>query len=158
MDKNVDPTERLGLELRKRRWTLTIAESCTGGLICDTITDRPGSSDYFLGGVIAYSDRVKVDLLAVPDSLITAKGAVSPEVAVAMARGVKVKLSSDVSAGVTGIAGPAGGSPEKAVGLVYISAVTSDEETVREFHFRGGRKEIKKQASEKVLELILSLL
>jgi len=158
MDRNDDLTERLGLELKKRGWKLAVAESCTGGLICDTITDRPGSSDYFLGGVIAYSDRAKSDLLAVPESLIKNKGAVSSEVAVAMARGARKRMSGDVAAAVTGIAGPSGGSVEKPVGLVYISVITPDKEVVREFHFRGGRKEIKKQASEEALKLILSLL
>ena len=135
-----------------------MAESCTGGSICDRITDRPGSSEYFLGGVIAYSNRAKMDLLGVADFLIKEKGAVSSEVAVAMARGVRMKMFSDVSAAVTGIAGPAGGSSGKPVGLVYISVVTPDGETVRQYHFQGARKEIKKQVSDKTIRLVLSLL
>lgn len=97
-------------------------------------------------------------LLAVPESILETRGAVSSEAALNMARGAKTALSSDVGVGVTGIAGPSGGSPEKPVGLVYISVVTPDRETVEEFHFRGPRLEIKRLASDKALELLLSFL
>jgi PncC family amidohydrolase len=151
-------TGELASRFRERNWTLAVAESCTGGLICDTITNLPGSSDYFLGGIIAYSDRVKMNLLAVPEPVLKKWGAVSGETALALARSVRIKLSSDVGAAVTGIAGPSGGSPQKPVGLVYVSVVTPERETARKFNFKGTRSNIKRQASDEALKLILSLL
>jgi len=104
-----------------RGWTLATAESCTGGLLGNLITDQPGSSDFFRGGVIAYANRNKSRLLGVGKNTLVEKGAVSPEAAREMARGVKNLFRSSVGAAVTGIAGPGGGSSEKPVGLVYIA-------------------------------------
>jgi PncC family amidohydrolase len=117
-----DPlTEQLLDVFRGRGWTLAIAESCTGGELSARISALAGSSDVFVGGVIPYADQAKTAVLGVPASLISEHGAVSAEVAAAMARGVRVSLGADVGVGVTGIAGPGGARPNKPVGLVFIA-------------------------------------
>jgi len=142
----------------KKGWTLTVAESCTGGLLGDVITNLPGSSEYFQGGVIAYSNQVKINLLKVSAELLKKNGAVSPEVALSMARGVRKLLGSSVGVAITGIAGPDGGSEEKPVGLIYISVLTPELEVVKRFHFAGNRREIKTQSAETAIKLLISLL
>src|SRR5512137_1579591 len=112
--------------LMVRGLSLATAESCTGGRLGDKITDVPGSSDYFMGGVVSYSNHAKVDLLGVDPKLIDSKGAVSEEVAIEMADGARERFHTDIGVGITGIAGPSGGSAMKPVGLVYI-AVSSAE-------------------------------
>jgi PncC family amidohydrolase len=139
----------------ERGWSLATAESCTGGLLGNLITDRPGSSDFFRGGVIAYSNRSKIRLLGVNEKTLAGKGAVSPETARAMARGVKKLFRSSVGAAITGIAGPGGGSPGKPVGLVYIALARPEGETVAGFIFSGSRPEIKLQAAERALDLLV---
>ncbi len=139
---------------RKRNWTLATAESCTGGLLGDLITARPGSSKFFLGGLIAYSNRSKRDLLGVGEDILKKKGAVSPETALAMARGAREIFVSTVGAAITGIAGPGGGSPEKPVGLVYIALAGPEGETVERYTFAGSRKEIKLQAARRAIALL----
>lgn len=114
--------ERLGAALRQRGWRLATAESCTGGLVGHAITAVPGASDYYVGGVISYSDRAKEVELGVPHELIAEHGAVSPEVASAMASGVRRRFNVEVGVAVTGIAGPDGGTAGKPVGLVYVAA------------------------------------
>jgi nicotinamide-nucleotide amidase len=108
----------------ERRLTVAVAESCTGGLVAAAITEVPGSSGYFVGGIVSYSNAAKETLLDVPRTLLEAHGAVSPEVAVAMAMGARARFGSDLAVSVTGVAGPDGGTVEKPVGLVYLGAAT----------------------------------
>jgi PncC family amidohydrolase len=113
---------RLGAALRQRRWRLASAESCTGGLVGHVVTGVAGSSDYYAGGVISYDNRAKEVQLGVPTELIEAHGAVSVQVAAAMATGVRDRFGVDLGLSVTGVAGPGGGSDQKPVGLVYVAA------------------------------------
>ncbi|MBK9119008.1 MAG: competence/damage-inducible protein A [Phycisphaerales bacterium] len=129
--------DAVGELLRVRRATVSVAESCTGGLIGALLTDVPGSSAYFRGGVIAYANHVKVDVLGVPEGLLAAEGAVSATVAEALARGAARVLQSDYAVSVTGVAGPGGGSVEKPVGLVY-TGLHTPEATVAERHQFGS--------------------
>src|SRR5438874_2315271 len=115
--------------------TVAVAESCTGGLLGSLLTDVPGSSTYFLGGVIAYHDALKTGLLGVSPALIREHGAVSAECALAMVRGVRNVTGSDIALSVTGIAGPSGGTPAKPVGTVYIGIAAPGVEKVQHFHW-----------------------
>jgi nicotinamide-nucleotide amidase len=144
--------------LRARGLTLATAESCTGGLVAARLTDVPGSSAAFVGGVVAYSNELKVRELGVPAELIAEHGAVSPEVAEAMARGARERLGADVAVSVTGIAGPDGGTEEKPVGLVYLHAEGPDGGVGREFSFPGDRASIRARSVVGSLHLIRSLL
>ena len=146
--------EVVGRLLKRRGWRIATAESCTGGLVGHRITEVPGSSDYFERGVVAYSNRAKVELLGVPEELIRRHGAVSPQVAKAMAEGVRERTGVEVGLGVTGIAGPTGGTPEKPVGLVYIGVATPEEVRVKEFRFVGERSQIKFRASQAALDMV----
>ena len=119
--------------------TVTTAESCTGGLVAHAITSRSGSSAYFLGGVVSYSNDVKASLLGVPLDVLATHGAVSAQVALAMASGVRSRLGSDLAVGVTGVAGPDGGTTEKPVGLVYVAVSDPAGVDVRRFHWEGDR-------------------
>ncbi len=139
-----------------RGWSLATAESCTGGLLGNLITDRPGSSEFYLGGVVAYSNRIKTRILGVGRDLLKEKGAVSPETARAMARGARKLFRSSAAAAITGIAGPGGGTPEKPVGLVFISVSGPDGETVEKHNFRGSRAEIKRRASQRAIEMLIA--
>jgi nicotinamide-nucleotide amidase len=140
--------------LRHAGWTIAAAESCTGGLLMSRLTDVPGSSDYVDRGVVCYSDRAKVDLLNVPDVLISQHGAVSEPVARAMAEGVRGLASSDVGIGITGIAGPGGGTAEKPVGTVAIAVATRDDVRVRTFKFFGGREMVKFQSAQAAMNML----
>lgn len=144
----------VGRLLKENSLTLSVAESCTGGLISHRITNVPGSSDYFLYSVVAYSNRAKRELLGVPSQILKEKGAVSGEVAERMAEGVKKRGNSKLGIGVTGIAGPAGGTPEKPVGLVYISLSTPREVITQRYIFPGNREEIKWRASSQALDIL----
>jgi PncC family amidohydrolase len=137
-------------------WTVAAAESCTGGLVGHLLTAVPGSSGYVVGGVIAYADRVKAELLAVPASALETHGAVSAQVALAMASGVAARLGSDLAVAVTGIAGPDGGSPEKPVGTTYIATTGVGGPTVRRFHFDGDRETVRRTAAAAALEMLLA--
>ncbi len=150
--------QKIGNIFNKKNWTLAVAESCTGGLLSDIITDLPGSSKFFLGGVIAYSNQVKLDLLKVSSEMLRTNGAVSPEVALLMSLGIRNLLNSSVGVAITGIAGPDGGSEEKPVGLVYIAVTTPYVEVKERFDFSGTRREIKIQAAKTALELIIQAL
>ncbi len=132
----------LGRMLRARGATLAVAESCTGGLMASLITRIPGSSDYFLGGAVTYANRAKVEVLEVPERFIRLFGAVSREVACAMAEGARRRFGADFALSATGIAGPAGGSPEKPVGTVWIGLSTPFETVARRFLFPGTRHEV----------------
>jgi PncC family amidohydrolase len=150
--------ERVGFALNEKGWTLGLGESCTGGLIAHRITDIPGSSDYFLGGVMAYSNAVKEALLGVKSETLQAVGAVSEETAREMARGASRVVSSDVGLSVTCIAGPGGGTEEKPVGLTFIGASTPEGEWVERHVFQGDRQSIKGSASDAALKLLLNAL
>ncbi len=148
----------MGEFLRGRGLTIAVAESCTGGLLGSLITDVPGSSDYFRGGVIAYQNDVKERLLGVSARVLAAAGAVSEETARAMAHGVRDLLASDIGVGITGIAGPGGGTPEKPVGLVYIAVEGTHGAECRRFQWDGTRLGNKARSANAALELVLSLL
>jgi nicotinamide-nucleotide amidase len=137
---------------------LATAESCTGGMVAARFTDVPGSSASFVGGVVAYADEVKRSGLDVPDELLAEHGAVSEEVAAAMAEGARRRLGADVAVSVTGIAGPEGGTPEKPVGRVYIHAVGPDGSLARMLDLPGERRQIRVRATVTALHLLRALL
>jgi competence/damage-inducible protein CinA-like protein len=148
------PIEELVLALcRARGLKLATAESCTGGLVAERLTRVPGSSDVFLGSIVAYADEVKTSALGVPRELLEQHGAVSAEVAAAMARRVRERLGADVGIGVTGIAGPGGGTPEKPVGLVYVSVSAPDAERTIDFSYPSDRAAIRSRAAVAALHL-----
>ena len=144
----------VGSLLRDSRWTVAVAESCTGGLLTSRLTDVPGSSDYVDRGVVCYSNRAKVELLGVSESLMAEHGAVSEPVARAMAEGVRSRAGTTVGIGVTGIAGPGGGTPEKPVGTVAIAIVAAGDARVRTFQFIGDREQVKYQAAQAALNML----
>jgi len=147
--------EVVGNLLKQKSLTLATAESCTGGLLSHRITNIAGSSSYFLEGVISYSNEAKAQILGVPTELIESHGAVSEPVVRAMAEGVKKLSGSDFGIGISGIAGPGGGTEEKPVGTVFIGLVTEKKEmVVNEFHFRGTREEIKLVTVLNALDMI----
>ncbi|BHH83553.1 putative competence-damage inducible protein [Desulforhopalus sp. 52FAK] len=152
---NRDSMEKIvGCLLSKHGLTLAVAESCTGGLICSSLTDTPGSSDYLLGGVVSYSNSLKEKYLGVAESLLANHGAVSREVAEAMAVGVRERSMADIGLAVTGIAGPGGGSDAKPVGTVYIAIATAEENWVSKFHFGGNRRQVREHSAQSGLDLI----
>lgn len=146
--------EVVGKLLTERKLTLAIAESCTGGLIASRITDVSGSSAYFDRAVITYSNRSKRELLGVPESLLAEHGAVSREVAEAMAAGVRSAARTDLGISTTGIAGPTGGSEEKPVGLVWIGYADASETVALRFQFGTQRLRVKERASQAAIELL----
>jgi nicotinamide-nucleotide amidase len=148
------PAVELGEILRKGGLTVSVAESCTGGLVGKLITDEPGSSAYFLGGVIAYSDEVKRDELGVPGALLKRVGAVSSEVAKAMAEGARSRFGTDLAAGVTGIAGPDSDGSSKPVGLTYIAVSSTRGTAAHEYRFKGDRWSNRRQAAAETLRLL----
>jgi len=139
--------------LRERKMTIAVAESCTGGLLTSRLTDVPGSSDYVERGVVCYSNRSKTDLAGVPEALMQAHGAVSEPVAQAMAEGIRARAGTNIGVGITGIAGPGGGSAEKPVGTVVVAVVVDAESRVRTFQFVGGREMVKFQAAQSALNM-----
>ena len=140
----------------QRAETLAIAESCTGGLIGDRLTNIAGASAFFLLGIIAYDNAAKTKILGVPSAFFKKHGAVSSPVARVMAQGVRKILKTDYGLGVTGIAGPGGGSKSKPIGLVFISVSTKQKTTVKKFLFKGTRLAIKKEASQTALKMLAS--
>lgn len=150
--------EKLGEGLKKTGFTISVAESCTGGLLASRITDVPGSSAYFRGGIVAYQDDVKERLLGVPAQVLAEKGAVSEETARAMAYGVRKLLQSDVGVSITGIAGPAGGSTDKPVGLAYIAVESPAGRRCKRFLWSGDRASNREDSVRAALEMALSLL
>jgi nicotinamide-nucleotide amidase len=139
--------------LRQHTLTIAVAESCTGGLLASRLTDVPGSSDYVERGVVCYSNRSKTELAGVPTALIAEHGAVSEPVARAMAEGIRSRAGTNVGIGITGIAGPGGGTPEKPVGTVSVAVIVDDETRVRTFQFIGGRDMVKFQAAQAALNM-----
>jgi nicotinamide-nucleotide amidase len=153
-----EPTAALVLRLlRERGLTLATAESCTGGLVAARLTDVPGSSDVFVGSVVAYADDVKAAALGVPRETLDAHGAVSAETAAAMAAGARVALGADVAVAVTGIAGPGGGSADKPVGLVFLEAAAPDGARTLRLELRGDRETVRARAAVAALHLIRTL-
>jgi nicotinamide-nucleotide amidase len=153
------PVAELVLEAcRRRGLTLATAESCTGGMVAERLTAVPGSSDVFVGSVVAYADAVKAGQLEVPEDVLAAHGAVSPETAAAMTAGARERLGADVAVSVTGIAGPGGGTEEKPVGLVYLHAAAPDGERAADFQFPGDRDSIRRRATVTALHLLRRLL
>jgi competence/damage-inducible protein CinA-like protein len=153
------PVEELVLGLcRARGWTLATAESSTGGLLAGRLTSVAGSSDVFVGGIVAYANEVKERELRVSASTLAEHGAVSPETAAAMAAGVRARLHTDVGISVTGIAGPGGGTPQKPVGLVYLRAETPERGGELEFNFPADRESIRRRATVAALHLLLRVL
>ena len=143
---------------RRRALTISAAESCTGGLVSARLTSIPGSSDAFVGGVVAYDDRVKVAALDVPAEVLERHGAVSAETAAAMAAGVRQALAADVGVSVTGVAGPGGATPAKPVGLVYLHAETPDASHGVELRLPGNRDAVRRRAAASALHLLRRLL
>jgi nicotinamide-nucleotide amidase len=148
----------IGDMLRTGGLSISVAESCTGGLLASRLTDVPGSSDYFDRGVVCYSNRAKTELLGIPAALIEAHGAVSEEVARAMADAIRERSGSDVGVGITGIAGPGGGTAEKPVGTVAIAVALQTPASVRTFRFIGGREQIKFQATQGAMNMLRLML
>ena len=155
-DPLVDLAGRLQARCLALGVTVATAESCTGGLVAHLLTEVPGSSGYLLGGIVSYSDEVKRAELGVSAELLAAHGAVSAQVAVAMAEGVRSRLAADLGVGVTGVAGPDGGSEAKPVGLVYIAVAGLGAPEVRRFQWPGDRSENKRLSAEAAIELLLA--
>jgi len=139
--------------LRARKLTIAVAESCTGGLLASRLTDVPGSSDYVERGVVCYSNRSKTELAGVPPAMIAEYGAVSEPVAQAMAEGIRARAATNIGIGITGIAGPGGGTPEKPVGTVVVAVIVDADARVRTFQFIGGRDMVKFQAAQAALNM-----
>ncbi len=160
--KSPKPELRLSRALKKAglsgAMTLAVAESCTGGLLASMITDVPGSSEYFRGSVVAYSNEAKKLLLGVKLSTIKEYGAVSSETAAEMALGVNARLKSRIGLSITGIAGPGGGSAAKPVGTVYIGIAIDSKAFVKRFRFSGTRRSIKRQSAAKAMNALSTFL
>lgn len=148
---------KLGRALKVRGWRLATAESCTGGWIAKTLTDVPGSSQWFDGGIVSYSNAAKASLLGVPGDVLTEHGAVSEATVRAMAEGVRRRFDVPLAVAVSGVAGPAGGTPDKPIGTVCFAwASTSGVVTARR-HFSGGREAVRRQSVALALERLIDL-
>lgn len=149
---------RVGAACRAAGVTLALGESCTGGLVGHLVTQVPGASEYLRGGVVAYADDAKAGLLDVTPSALAEHGAVSAQVAIAMAAGARARFGADVGAAVTGISGPGGGTAEKPVGLTYVAVADAKGTAVRRFVWHGGRSANKRASARAALELLLERL
>jgi PncC family amidohydrolase len=150
MQDIIEKVVKLGQQLQGRGWTLGTAESCTGGLVAHYITNLSGSSAFFLGGLVSYANQVKCDLLGVPEAMLLAHGAVSEQVALAMAQGIRRLMGVDVGVSVTGIAGPLGGTETKPVGTVYIAVASPAGQRVMHRQWgidRLGNKDLSARAA-----------
>ncbi len=150
--------EQVGGLLRERGLTLALAESCTGGLLANRVTDVPGSSAYFVGGVVAYAYEAKVGLLSVTWDTLRAHGAVSRETVIEMARGARVALGADLAVSVSGIAGPGGGLPDKPVGTTWIGLSTTEGDWARQFVWDGDRAQNKAYSADAAFQFLLDYL
>jgi PncC family amidohydrolase len=148
----------IGNLLIEKRWTLSIAESCTGGLICDRITDVPGSSDYFKGGMVTYSNESKARHLGIPLDDIKRYGAVSPQVAKKMAQGVRKAFNTTFGLSSTGVAGPTGGTQRAPIGRVFIGLASGRRTWGMKLNLKGSRRKIKEKATEKALQYFYEIL
>jgi PncC family amidohydrolase len=149
---------RLGRLALERRTTIGTAESCTGGLVGHCITAVPGSSAYYLGGIVSYADVTKIELVGVPPTIIEHHGAVSAQVAVAMAEGARQRIGCDIAVAVTGVAGPDGGTAAKPVGLTYVATASAAGHKVRRHLWRGDRAANKRQSAAAALEMLIETL
>jgi PncC family amidohydrolase len=154
----LDLAERVGASCRAGNRTLATAESCTGGLVAHLITEIPGSSAYFVGGLVTYDNDMKTALADVPSSVLDAHGAVSAQVAVAMAEGTRRRLGVDIAVSVTGVAGPDGGSDTKPVGLTYVGIADADGDDVRRHLWSEDRSGNKRASAAAALSLVLERL
>ncbi len=154
----VDLAARLGERCLARGIRLSTVESCTGGFVGHVITETPGSSAYYLGGFVTYSDQLKQDLVGVSADVLASHGAVSAQTALAMATGGRARTGADIGASVTGIAGPDGGSPDKPVGLTYVAVADAGGTQVRRHVWTGTRTENKRASAQALVELILERL
>jgi nicotinamide-nucleotide amidase len=153
--RNGESLEQIvGYWLQMRNATVAVAESCTGGLLAERITSVSGSSRYFLGGAVVYSNNLKTELAGVPAEMIDRHGAVSREVAAALAEGIRYRCESTLGVGITGVAGPTGGTPDKPVGLVFHAVASSTGTEVVQRNFPGDRKRIRRFASTMALDMI----
>jgi nicotinamide-nucleotide amidase len=150
-----DLAVRLGALCTERGMRVATVESCTGGLVGHLVTEVPGSSAYFVGGFVTYSDDLKRDTVGVPHDVLAAHGAVSAQVAMAMASGGRQRTGADLAVSVTGIAGPDGGSPAKPVGLTYVAVADGNAVTVRRHLWTGDRAENKRRSAAAALGLLL---
>jgi len=148
----------VGQVLHDKGLKLATSESCTGGLIADRITNVPGSSEYFRGGIVAYASEAKVALLGVSWDTLRTYGAVSKETAIEMARGARVTLGADIAISVSGIAGPGGGMPDKPVGTTWIGLSTTEGDWVRKFVWDGDRLQNKAYSADAALQLLMDYL
>ena len=156
MDEGIEKI--LGETLERRGLTLATAESCTGGLVGHRITNISGSSVYYMGAVVAYSYQAKVDLLGVNWDTLDTYGAVSAETVMGMAAGARKVLKADIAVSISGIAGPAGGTPEKPVGTVWFGLEAPDGTWTRRHNFEGDRLEVKQQSAVAAMQFILDYL
>jgi nicotinamide-nucleotide amidase len=154
MDADYPLEKVVGDRFRRARATLAVAESCTGGMLAAKLTDVPGSSDYFVGGVVSYANRAKAGVLRVSPKLLARHGAVSEPVARAMAQGVRQALGTTWGLAITGIAGPAGGTPKKPVGLVHLALAGPKSTHAHFYQFRGTRDAIRQRAVIAALDLL----
>ena len=145
----------LGRLLLENKLTIACAESCTGGLVMHRLTNIAGSSAYFLGGTVAYSNQIKHSVLGIQENTLNVFGAVSEQVAAAMARGARAVYGADIAIGVTGVAGPGGGTPEKPVGLTYIGLNTPKMSLVQRFEWQDDRIANKESSAEAILKMVL---
>ena len=148
----------VGELLKKKKFTVACAESCTGGLLTSNLTDIAGSSEYVKGAVVCYSNEIKISALKVNSDTLKNFGAVSRQTAFEMAKNIREIFNSDIGVGITGIAGPGGGSVEKPVGLVYISVADKNSVAVEKFNFTGTRAEIKNKSVENALIMLKNFL
>lgn len=148
----------VGRLLQERGLKLGMAESCTGGLVGNRITNIPGSSEYFMGGVISYAYEAKVSILGVSWDTLNTFGAVSHETVLEMARGVKKLFDVDIGVSISGIAGPGGGTLDKPVGTTWVGLVANDIERTREFHFDGNREENRASSADAALQMLVDYL
>jgi nicotinamide-nucleotide amidase len=146
--------EVVGRVLMENHATIAVAESCTGGMLAERLTNVPGSSNYFLGGIVCYSNDLKISFVDVPAAIIESKGAVSSEVALALADGIRRRAGATLGIGITGIAGPGGGTPEKPVGLVHIGIADERGPRERSMRFPGDRERIRQYATQAALDFV----
>lgn len=154
----LDLAVAIGDLLRAKHWKLALAESCTGGLIASHITDVAGSSEYFLGSVVAYAYEAKEGLLQVPHDLLLAYGAVSEPIARELAKNARLKFGADVAVGITGIMGPGGATPTKPLGLTYIALSAPHTNLCHKFVWNGNRLQNKEDSANAALEMLYKFL
>jgi PncC family amidohydrolase len=147
-------TRQVHNRLTRQAKTISVAESCTGGQLCSLLTSLPGSSVYFRLGVVTYSNKSKEKFLGIPAKIISKYGAVSQPVARLMAKNIREKTHTDLGLSITGIAGPAGTTPSKTVGTVYICLSQKNKNICRKFHFPGNRQSIRKKSTQSALRLL----